>query len=187
MYTVYLHICPNGKRYYGSTQQDVDKRWLNGHGYKYNDKFWEDIVKYGWINIEHIIVAKELTKDEAYWLEEELIKVFDTTNSDKGYNVAKGGHGANGYKHTEETKNKMSENHADFNGNKHPNAKSVICLTTKRIFFTIREGAKYYSVATGDICKCCQGNRKSAGKLNGQKLVWRYLVWEHNKIYRVKR
>ena len=38
-YTVYVHISPNGKRYYGITMQEVNKRWLNGKGYRGNKHF----------------------------------------------------------------------------------------------------------------------------------------------------
>ena len=85
---------------------------------------------------------------------------------------------------TEEYKKKLSENHADFSGKNHPNAKSVICITTGRIFHTTTEGAEYYNCQTCHISACCKGKLKSSGKLNGTKLVWRYLVWNHNKIYR---
>ena len=195
-YKVYVHICPNEKRYYGSTKQDVNKRWQYGYGYERQPRFWEDIQKYGWSNIQHIIVAKGLTKEEAYWLEEELIKTWDTTNPNKGYNISSG-QGGKDIKRSEYTKKKISENHANVEGKnnprygKHgkdnPTSKSVICLTTKRIFYSIVEGAEYYEISsTGNIIKCCQGKLKSAGKYNRQKLVWRYFVWEHSKTYRIK-
>ena len=211
MHTVYLHISPNGKRYYGATSREVERRWVGGRGYKKNDRFWEGIQKYGWNNFQHIIVARYLTKDEAYWLEEELIREWNTTNPDKGYNITNGGPGANGLKHSIETRKKMSGNHVDVSGENHPMygkhhtidiknrlskvnkgknnpmAKSVICLTTKRIFFTAREGSKYYNCNYSNISQCCQGKFKSAGKLNGQRLVWRYLVWNHNKKYRINK
>ena len=38
-YKVYVHIAPNGKRYYGITKQEVEKRWANGKGYKGNEHF----------------------------------------------------------------------------------------------------------------------------------------------------
>ena len=196
MYTVYAHIDPEGKRYYGATKQKVNNRWRNGRGYK-NQKFCDAIEKYGWDNIKHIIIAKGLTEEEAYWLEEELIKVFDTTNPDKGYNIEKGGkYGADGVKRSEDTRKKMSDSSTKYWKGKHfsydhidkiskANGKSVICLITRRIFYSAHEGAKYYSIARCSITKCCQGKRKSAGKLNGQKLVWRYLVWKHNKKFRI--
>ena len=197
IYTVYVHICPNGKRYYGSTKTDVIRRWRNGKGYKGNKDFTNAIEKFGWNNFQHIIVANRLTKDEAKWLEIELMRVWDTTNPDKGYNRIFGdatekGHnthedsrkkqsnaisGENNYwygkHHSEDTRKKISEANM---GENNPGAKSVICITTGRIFSTVKDGAKYYEIkCAGNITRCCQGKLKSAGKLNGQKLVWRYI------------
>lgn len=78
--------------------------------------------------------------------------------------------------------------HADFNGKNNPRAKSVICLTTKRIFFTVKEGAEYYGVSSSSsITRCCKGKLKYAGKYQGRKLVWRCIKKNHNKRYRVNR
>ena len=35
-YKVYVHIAPNGKRYYGITKKKVERRWRNGKGYEGN-------------------------------------------------------------------------------------------------------------------------------------------------------
>ena len=85
-----MHISPNNKRYIGITSIKPIYRWNNGKGYK-DQVFYNAINKYGWDNFEHIIICKGLDKEEAEWLEEELIREFDTTNKDKGYNVTKGG------------------------------------------------------------------------------------------------
>lgn len=110
-YKLYVHINKiNNKKYYGITCQDVKKRWNSGYGYKGNKYFYRAIEKYGWNEgFEHIIIAKGLTKEEAKWLEIELIREFDTTNQDKGYNITLGGDGGNGHKHTKDTKQKISE------------------------------------------------------------------------------
>ena len=98
-YIVYMHISPSDKRYIGITSQKrVKKRWVNGKGYKNNIPFSNAINKYGWDNFEHIIIARGLTEDEAKWLEVELIREWDTTNRDKGYNLTLGGEGGNGLK-----------------------------------------------------------------------------------------
>ena len=106
-YCVYIHISPNNKRYIGNTGQNVKRRWENGRGYKNNVYFYRAIEKYGWDNFQHIIIAKGLTQNEAEWLEVELIREWDTTNKDKGYNISLGGNSGN--KHTEETKRKIGE------------------------------------------------------------------------------
>ena len=221
-YSVYMHISPNNKKYIGITLQEPKKRWLNGYGYKHNQYFTNAINKYGWDNFQHIIIAKGLTENEAKWLEIKLIKIHDTTNRDKGYNISLGGdivsdetrnklseslkgegNGMYGKHHTEEAKKKMSESrkgrhHSNktkckmsksakgrYSGKNNPNAKSVICLTTKKIFLTAKDGAEYYGTHNQTICACCKGKYKSSGIYNGQKLVWRYVVWKHNKTYRI--
>ena len=63
-------------------------------------------------------------------------------------------------------------------------SKSVICLTTGKIFYSISEASKYYNCS--NICLCCQGKRNYCGKLeDGTRLIWRYLNWKHNKKYRI--
>lgn len=109
MYTVYMHITPSSKRYIGITCQTVENRWRQGKGYKSNRHFYHAIQKYGWDNIEHVIVAENLTHDDACELERKLIAEYDTTNTEKGYNICFGGEdGWVGVHHTEEAKRKMS-------------------------------------------------------------------------------
>lgn len=107
-YTVYKHIAPNGKIYIGQTgQKNPKRRWQKGEGYKPNAHFYNAIQKYGWDNIEHVIVATGLTKKEADWLEKYLIAFYETTDRTKGYNNTKGGDGS--FEMTDEVKRKMSE------------------------------------------------------------------------------
>ena len=109
-YSVYKHIFPNGKVYIGITSQKPQDRFDNGNGYKTNP-MKRAIKKYGWENIQHEILFTNLNKEQAEQTEVELIKQFNSNNIKFGYNVAKGGHSNNGYKHTEETKRKMSDWH----------------------------------------------------------------------------
>ena len=109
-YTVYMHVTPNMKMYVGLTSKTVNQRWGNGTGYIKNTYFYRAIVKWGWENIEHVIVAKGLTKKQACQLEIDTIKYWATTNPKHGYNIYPGGDtGALGMKHSEETKRKMSK------------------------------------------------------------------------------
>lgn len=114
-YTVYMHISPSGKRYIGITCQKLEERWRNGKGYQ-TQMFYKAIEKYGWNNIQHIVIARGLTGEEAKWLEIELIRKFDTINPKHGYNTSTGGEGASGCKRSEETRQKISKNHADVSG-----------------------------------------------------------------------
>ncbi len=107
MYSVYKHTCPNGKVYIGITGGDVNDRWKNGLGYKRNEHFYRAIEKYGWENINHEILAENLTKEEAEQLEIELILKYESSNKLYGYNCTNGGECVG--KHTNETKQKISE------------------------------------------------------------------------------
>ena len=60
-------------------------------------------------------------------------------------------------------------------GKEYYNSTPVICLTTKRIFNTIHEGAEFYNCYSSGICKCCKNKIKSH-----KGLVWKYLIWQHN-------
>lgn len=125
-YTVYMHISPSGKRYIGITCRKPEHRWSNGKGYKYNKHFASAIEKYGWDNFEHIIVTKGLSEEEAKWLEIELIREWDSTNKEKGYNITLGGDGVRGVnpleymteEQIEEWKRKQSET---MKGKNNPN------------------------------------------------------------------
>ena len=88
-YSVYVHKFPNGKNYVGLTKQDVEVRWGHkGWGYK-KQPIYKAIEKYGWDNIQHIVLKDGLTFEEAQNLEKEKIIEFDSINN--GYNVSPGG------------------------------------------------------------------------------------------------
>lgn len=105
-YTVYMHICPNNKKYIGITKLKPNERWKNGKSYKNCVLFNRAIQKYGWENIEHIILFKKLSKEEAEEKEVLLIKEYKTNNNKYGYNIESGGH-VNCV--SDETKKKISE------------------------------------------------------------------------------
>ena len=114
MYTVYMHTTPSGKKYIGITNQNVEKRWKLGYGYKKSKYFFPAILKYGWNNIKHEILFTNLTKEDACKKEIELISLYKTNNRFYGYNLHEGGVVGErpfGYHHTEETKKKLSERH----------------------------------------------------------------------------
>lgn len=93
MYTVYQHKNKiNGKVYIGITSRKPEERWgSNGVNYKTNPHFYAAIQKYGWDNFEHNILYINCTKEEACLMEQILIKQYNSTNREFGYNSTSGG------------------------------------------------------------------------------------------------
>lgn len=101
-YCVYVHInMINNKKYVGLTKHgdNPNKRWKNGNGYldknkngEYNQPYIANaILKYGWDNFEHEIIASNLTKEEAKHFEEIIISKLNTRDHSNGYNISSGG------------------------------------------------------------------------------------------------
>lgn len=111
MYTLYCHTNKvNGKKYFGVTGTNPKRRWAGGHGYTTCPRFNDAIVKYGWDNFDHEILADNLTEQEAHRLEREYIEANQTTDERYGYNQSVGGKGGrSGISHTEDWKRAMSE------------------------------------------------------------------------------
>lgn len=212
-FVLYLHIAPNGKKYFGITGRTPKQRWSNGNGYKRQD-FYEAIEEFGWDNIEHYVLADDLTELEARMFEVMTIAIYNTRNPLYGYNSSPGGgilseearkkisEASKGRVHSEETKQKISEAHkgkvcseehrlniskgrkGKYIGSESPNSKTVICLTTKQLFGSAREAGRY--INNTHVSAVCLGMRKYAGKTpDGTKLVWRYLNYKHNNIYHI--
>ena len=178
-YKVYVHINKvNGKRYYGITCQKVNRRWRNGKRYSYNQHFWNAINKYGWDNFEHIVIARGLTEEEAKWLEIELIREWDTTNKDKGYNISLGGDGGSGHEVTKETRKKISESlkgrtfseehrknisKAGKGKHKGKNTTKIYCVELDMYFNSVTEAGDYVDCNDSNISSVLTGNNKTAG------------------------
>ena len=65
IWTVYMHITPNLKYYIGITSQKAEYRW-GKDGCNYRSQIFKNAInKYGWDNIEHKIIATNLSKQEA--------------------------------------------------------------------------------------------------------------------------
>lgn len=91
MYTIYkLWNDINTKLYIGQTT-NLLKRARNGEGYKGCRHLYHAIQKYGWDVFHYEVLAECETQEEANVLEKYYIKLYDTTNSNKGYNISAGG------------------------------------------------------------------------------------------------
>ena len=114
-YIVYMHRNKiNNKVYIGQTCQKPEKRWNCGRGYNTSPRFYNAILKYGWDNFEHIILYTGLTLEQANFYEKQLIRQYNATNEEYGYNISSGG---KNFTHSEETKQKISAaNHISLQG-----------------------------------------------------------------------
>lgn len=180
-YTVYVHIFPNNKKYFGITSKKVTERWKRGNGYCNNKHMKHAIDKYGWENIKHEILFENLTKEEAEQKEIELIAKYQTTKDENGYNKENGGnHNGKmtnkikeklskshlGYKMEEKTKLKISET---LKGTRH----GMAIIKMKPInmydldgnfiksFDCMCDCQRELGVKKQNISLCCQGKRKS--------------------------
>lgn len=113
----------NGKIYIGMTN-NVKRRWrYEGIEYRpplksdHHRPFWNAIQKYGWNNFNKEILVSGLTKEEAFDKEKEMIKHFDSTNKNIGYNVSPGGNG--GVVYLEHPKGMLGKRHTPENIEKH--------------------------------------------------------------------
>lgn len=90
-YSVYILETPDNKKYIGCTRMELEKRWLNGNGYKTNKPLFAAIQKYGWENVKKTIYTSNLSIPQAKKLEIELIKRYQANTPEYGYNRSKGG------------------------------------------------------------------------------------------------
>lgn len=107
---VYCHSFPNGKKYIGITSQIPERRWGNqGQGYKNQGLVWNAILKFGWDNILHGILAEVDDIETAEYYEQYYITIYQADNRKYGYNIKSGGRAAKGHKLSPEVVKKMSE------------------------------------------------------------------------------
>lgn len=192
-YCVYIHTFPNGKVYVGITCTAPERRWrADGSGYRKQSVIYHAIKKYGWENVNHEIVASNLTKDEVCKFEMLLIDKLKSNRHEFGYNVDNGGQTSGshspetlekmrksmlgeknhnyGKDFSKETREKLSLSHkGKKTGADNPAAKSVMCIETGEIFPTTVSAAKAANVSRGTICSCLLGRSKTAGGYH-----WKY-------------
>lgn len=101
----------NGFKYIGITTKFLDERkrqhFYQAFSEKKKNYFYRALRKYGWENFEWSIIHQASTLEELLERENFFIKEFKTFKSN-GYNETVGGRGCFGWKHSEETKKKIS-------------------------------------------------------------------------------
>ena len=169
-YTVYKHTSPSNKVYIGITCNSVTKRWKNGEGYNQCPLFYNAILKYGWDNIKHEILYAGLSSSEAKQMEKDLISQYKSNQREFGYNLTNGGDGSEGYKHSEETKQKMRDHHPRLRGKDHPLYGKPLSEEHKQ---KLREARKNQVISEETRRKIGDGNRgkfvREESKLYGEK------------------
>ncbi len=72
-YSVYQHVTPDGLYYFGQTN-NIKRRW-EGNGKEYKGTALQPYIeKFGWDNIQHIVLFENQTKEDALWIEDFLIE-----------------------------------------------------------------------------------------------------------------
>lgn len=104
-YCVYMHRFPNGKVYIGQTCQTPSQRFKNGRGYRGCSYLESAIQKYGWENVEHIILKDRLDENGANEWERKYIDQYKSNHKECGYNLRSGG--TQGYYYTDDVRKKM--------------------------------------------------------------------------------
>lgn len=175
MYTIYLLTnVVTGKRYVGCTKHSLCKRFgRNGLGYKNQKHVYADISRCGWQNYEKRILFKTHDRAEAGEAERKYIALYNTTDPERGYNIASGGF--DGYCVTEECKRRMSaartgvkpppftKEHRQHMRDSHAGGaepRAVMCVETGETFKSINDAARAYATQGANkrgISGCCHG------------------------------
>lgn len=160
-YCVYIHTNKfNQKKYVGMTGLKPQTRWgNNGSGYRNQAEIYQEIQEYGWDGFEHEIIYDNLTKPEAQEKEIELIKKYNTHDSNYGYN--KYCKTLREYKYyTPKVRDKL-----------------IHCVELDLTFKTSLAAEEVTGVDHSSILKACKGIRHSAGKHpeTKEKLHWEFI------------
>lgn len=192
IYIVYKHTNNiNNKVYIGITKefQNPNKRWRNGYGYLYNEKFFNDIIKYGWDNFTHEILESNLSYSEAGKKETDYIRLYNSIEA--GYNnmESSGGFSPNtiqkiskihrGKQKKLKSIQKQLETKKQRYGTQRGvhsytgQGKKVRCIETNDVFASIAEAGRWCK--SNKVGECCRGNRVHAGRHPVSNIL---LSWE---------
>lgn len=164
---IYKATFPNGKSYIGLTRKSLEIRKSQHRKFISHKKskrliFYIAIRKYGWENVKWEILEDNIN-DFKYLKEREIFNILKHDSFiPNGYNMTLGGEGSYGCKvsdeHkeklrrifkgiplTRETKELMSKNHADFEGDKNPFYKKHHTEETKIILKEKNSGKNAYN------------------------------------------
>lgn len=164
-YYLYAHVNKiNYKIYIGITSKKPKYRWDNGNGYVNCTYFYKAIKKYGWDNFEHIVLAKNISKEFALKLEKFYIKKCNSHNEKYGYNCTTGGDFP---MIRPETSNKKRKSMLNKNkGKNSPLSKPVFCLETGKKFDCLKQVSEILNIDSSSVSRVCKGKSITAGGLH---------------------
>lgn len=127
---VYVAVCnPNSKLYFGITAVSLERRVSRHLSYARRDqvkcKFHRAIRKYGPDSFTWHVVDSVETWGEACEAERLLVKTFDTTNDESGYNMTSGGDGSLGLAVSDAAKKKISSKLKAWHQSDDPSARAL--------------------------------------------------------------
>ena len=153
----------------------------NTHLQRSWDKYGEESFSFEILEIldDNIDLLRER---EQYWID-----YYKSYDSNVGYNISHSAMGNSGHEvseetkekirnkttgelnhfygkhHSDETRQKMSQNHANVSSGNHPRAKPVLCVELDIIFDCTRDAERKLGINHAHISACCRGQRKTAG------------------------
>lgn len=122
----------NGKKYIGQHKcKNFDEKYIGSGTYLHHA-----INKYGRENFECKMIEEcdsreQLNEREIYW-----INFYNAVNSDCFYNIVDGGGGISGYKHSDDTKIKISKSHI---GKKYSNETRKRMSNAQKLYFSTHD------------------------------------------------
>jgi len=137
----------NNKVYIGQTRQSIAQRWCKHCRCKKTNRLYSAIKHYGRDNftiveIDRAVNEEELNQKEIHW-----ITFYDSTNKEKGYNIAKGG---NQSPCSEETKLKIGKANSNKTVSKETRQKQSLARLGKKLSLETRQ--RMSKSRTGRVC-----------------------------------
>lgn len=120
--------------------------------------------------IEENKVYESANKIMSEWGLKRNSGIYQCCNKMKGYNMVRGKHLLWYDEYLTMTNDEVERYVLERMGH----IKKVLCVNTSEIFENAVCASRKYSAHPSHILECCKGKRKSAGKLNGCPMLWRY-------------
>ena len=124
----------------------------------------------------HPLYGTHLTEERKQQNREKMKKRYDEGNHPFAkMNFEKENNPFYGKQHSEATKQKIADKNKGENSAKYGTGQKVMCVNTNEVYISIHDAFLKTGISKGSISECCKGKRKSAGKINGEKAIWKYV------------